>query len=135
MLRLSVQVRPGAPAIIIAAHYNRLFRSSKITSMVIGNQSLVVKGEVNLKTLLGKIMAKWKIKDCSKTKKWLIYGYAGWDNWDNSDDDNFHYQWELPSFITKADIEAIIQDRFKNERTLSFCVKEVNGVEMDVDCN
>lgn len=65
-----------------------------------------------------------RIEKCTKIKTWLIYGYAGWDNYDDDNDDNFHYKWELPDFLTKRDIEAIIQERFKDKRTLAFCVEE-----------
>lgn len=63
-------------------------------------------------------------KEVIYVKTWLIEGYAGFYDYDGPGDYNFHYVWTMDASITKEEIGAILQHRYKNQRTLVYTITE-----------
>lgn len=60
-----------------------------------------------------------------KHKVWHISGYAGWNDYDGVEDNNFNYKVSISDNVTKKEIEAMVMEKYKGNRTLCFKVEEV----------
>lgn len=54
---------------------------------------------------------------------WQIKGYAGHDDYDGPNDYNFKHIFQTSDNLTESDIEAVIQNRYRNKQVLVYKIE------------
>lgn len=67
--------------------------------------------------------------DTTKLKVWRVTGYVGWSDYDGPSDDNLDVKLILDASITKDEVYAILNERFKKYRNTVFKLYDVTEAE------
>lgn len=56
--------------------------------------------------------------------QWKVKGYAGHDDYDGPSDDNFKHIFQTSDNLTEADMDVVIQNRYKDKRVLVYEIEK-----------